>query len=156
MEAGVDPQSTGSPRVEGEHAEAGEIVRVETHLVGKPLGVEAPTLHVGGDYGVLLELGHSFELLSDRNLEVMTRDALVEGEGFGLVTGSGLRLRGVCGERVGAWGPDPWLPGPSGRSRLASGIEAMGRYGAGRRFSPGPTRPAPSRPVPGTRRTTLR
>src|SRR4029079_172140 len=52
--------------------------RVEAHLVGEPLRVQAPALAVSGDERPLPELRNGFELGRDRELQVMAGDSLVE------------------------------------------------------------------------------
>ena len=46
VQAGVDDQPGGPHRVDGQHAEPGDVVGVQAHLVGQPLGVQAPALGV--------------------------------------------------------------------------------------------------------------
>ena len=83
--AGVDHEAARPPGVEGEHADAVEIARVQPHLVRQALGVEAPALDEGRGTVVAAEVRQTGQLLADRELQVMARDRLVEGQGLRLI-----------------------------------------------------------------------
>src|SRR4029077_6816683 len=80
VDAGVDAEPRGAPRVVAELAEAIEIARVQAHLVGKALGVQRPTFDERGRALELAKRWQRAELLRDRDLQVMARDRLVPGQ----------------------------------------------------------------------------
>ncbi len=86
VHAGVDHQAGGTPRVEGEDAEAIRLRREQAHLFGEALGVQAPALDVGGAAVEATERG---QLASTScmiaELQVVARHGLVEGKRLGLV-----------------------------------------------------------------------
>ena len=57
VDAGVDDEPRRPPGVERQHPEAVEVAGVEPHLVGQPLGVQAPALEVGRGPEVAAEVG---------------------------------------------------------------------------------------------------
>ena len=72
-------------------AEPVGVARVESHLVREPLRVERPPFHVRRDPEVLAELRYSGQLLSDRDLEVMSGNRFVERQRLGLISRARLR-----------------------------------------------------------------
>ena len=79
---GVDDEAGGAPGLGVEHAEALRLVPVQAHLVGEPLGVQAPALDVGAagvPRGEAPERVQRRVLALERDLEVVARDGLVVG-----------------------------------------------------------------------------
>src|SRR3990172_4366268 len=95
MHARVDDQSASPPAVEGQDADAVKIARVKAHLVGQPFRVEAPPLEEGGRPEMTPERRQPGKFLADRDLEMMTRDRFVIGEGLRLVAWPRLGCRCV-------------------------------------------------------------
>jgi hypothetical protein len=83
VDAGVDHQPGGPPGLGRQHPKPFVVVRVQAHLVGQPLAVQAPSLDERGAHGDPPEASERRaprELLLDRHLEVMARVRLVVGD----------------------------------------------------------------------------
>ena len=93
VHAGVDHEPPGAPGVERQDPEAIHVAGVEAHLVREALRVQAPALGEGGGAEGPLERGQARQLLGDRDLEVVARHRLVEGQRLGLVAGPRLAAR---------------------------------------------------------------
>ena len=92
VDAGVDDEPRRPPGVERQHPEPVEVAGVEAHLVGQPLGVQAPALEVGRRPEVAAEVRQPAELLAERDLEVVAGHRLVVRERLGLVARPVLRV----------------------------------------------------------------
>jgi hypothetical protein len=83
MDAGVDHQPGRPPGLSSQHPEPLVVIRVQVHLGGQALAVQAPALderRPHRDPSEASELWAARELLLDRDLEVMARVRLVEGD----------------------------------------------------------------------------
>ena len=83
MQTRVDDESAGAPGLIAEHAETGELIRVEPELIGESLGVERPALDegIGQPAGAHASKGGQIGgFLGERNLQVVPGHTFVEGE----------------------------------------------------------------------------
>ncbi len=102
MDAGVEHEADAAPEVIDELAEVIVRVAVETEFVAEGLGVEGPAFDISGEVEVAAELGHAGLLLGERDLKVMARDGLVQGEGHHFPLRSHVRGMQIDGENAGA------------------------------------------------------
>ena len=82
MNAGVYDQAHSPEQFRAEPAVVGARVLVEADLLAQLLGIETPAFGVRRVSSVLAELGQAGERLLDGDLEVMTGNALMVGNGL--------------------------------------------------------------------------
>ncbi len=102
VQPGVDDQPSRPQRVAGQHAEPGDVVGVEPHLLREALAVEPPALDVGGEAADAAQQRQLGEPLGDAELEVVPRHGFVERGRLGHVPEP---LGGLVGVREVDAGP---------------------------------------------------
>src|SRR5690606_26551735 len=96
VHAGIHHQADGAPHFRHQAAVLGVRVLVGVgHLLGQPLGVQAPAFGVGGGELLGAEGGDVLELLGNRDLHVVAGQALVVRDHLQFGPGHGVHVREV-------------------------------------------------------------
>ena len=82
MDAGIDHQADRAPDVAFQAAIVAVGILVETDILAQSLGVESPSLGVGGVVGVFAKLGKAGQLLRDGYLQMMPGQSFVVSNGL--------------------------------------------------------------------------
>src|SRR2546425_4063297 len=84
MDTRVDDEADRAPHLVGELSEFAVGISVQSELTAQALTVEPPPLDKCGVAAKAAKFGNAFELLPQRDLQVMSRDGLVERQRFHL------------------------------------------------------------------------
>src|SRR5512141_1136386 len=96
MDSGVDHQAYGAKQFRGKSSVVGNRILIEADFLTQLFGIQSPALGVGVESkSVQPEFRQTLKLLLNGKLHVVTRDALVIGNGF-VVDERALRVIG-CG-----------------------------------------------------------
>src|SRR5437016_4317909 len=107
MNSGIDYEQDCWPHFVRQLTELRVRVLVQSKLGAEALRVQSPTFDEGGVPAVAPEIGNAFQLLSDGDLQVMTRHRFVRGENFHLPDRPAVQLVSVDEKLSGAmrsWG----------------------------------------------------
>ena len=85
VDAGIDHQADGAPDIGFQAAIVVVGILVEPDVLAQPLGVESPSLGVGGVVGVLAKLRNAGQLLGDGDLQMMPRQSFVIRNGLSCI-----------------------------------------------------------------------
>ena len=122
MDAGVDDEANAAPEVIDELTEVVIGVVVEPEFVAEPLGVESPAFDKACEIKVAAELGVIGLFLGEGDLEMMTRNRLMQGEGHHFPFGAHVGSVEVDGEGAGA-------AAVCGGAAVVSGAGVRGGFG---------------------------